>query len=135
VVNISYYDAITFAKWANGRLPTELEWEKAARGVDGRKYPWGESWQDGQYCNSTEAGLNTTTPVDAYPNGVSPYGVWDLIGNVGEWTSSSKDSFQVICGGSFLDTILFLQTTFRRWIHPSFTYFYIGFRCVRDEAI
>ncbi len=83
---VSWYDALAFCQWANCRLPTSGEWEKAARGPDGFKYPWGNEWRDG-FCNSGGARSKmSTTPVGQYPEGVSPYGVYDMAGNVWEWT-------------------------------------------------
>ena len=94
VVGVSFRDALEFAQWAaqetglSVRLPTEPEWEKAARGPDGYLYPWGDTWQDGA-CNNEEARRGGTTPVDCYsPQGDSPYGVGDMGGNVQEWTCS-----------------------------------------------
>ena len=93
VVNVSWYDAMEFCRWlteVTGKvytLPSEAEWEKAARGTDGRIYPWGDKW-DVTRCNTDEGGIGHTTPVDAYPLGASPYGVLDTAGNVWEWTRS-----------------------------------------------
>jgi formylglycine-generating enzyme required for sulfatase activity len=93
VVKISWYDAVTYCHWLAQetgkpyRLPTEAEWEKAARGRDGQIYTWGNDWDD-KRCNTWEGGLKGTTPVGAYPTGASPYGVLDMAGNVWEWVQS-----------------------------------------------
>jgi len=94
VVRVSFYDAIAYCDWLRqmtGKpvtLPSEAEWEKAARGDrDQRAYPWGDSF-DQQRCNTIELGLRDTTPVGIFLEGASPYGVLDLIGNVWEWTRS-----------------------------------------------
>ncbi len=93
VVNISWNDAQKYAKWLGEvtgekwRLPSEAEWEKAARGTDGRIYPWGNEW-DASKANTAEKGPHDTTPVGMYPQGASPYGVMDMAGNVWEWTNT-----------------------------------------------
>ncbi len=84
VVQVSYNDALAYLKWVGKRLPTEAEWEKASRGTDGRMYPWGNEW-DATRLNSWEKGPHRTTRVGRYPKGASPYGAYDMIGNVWEW--------------------------------------------------
>jgi formylglycine-generating enzyme required for sulfatase activity len=133
VVNVSWDDVSAFCKWGGYRLPTQQEWEKAARGEDGRTYPWGEDWVDGKYCNSEEASIGRTTPIDDFPEGVSPYGVWDIAGNVWEWTSGWYDKEKkqrVVRGGSFFDDQSYAGCAFRDWSYPDFRSHYGGFRVV-----
>ena len=98
---VSLEDARAYARWAGKRLPGDIEWQRAAQGADGRKYPWGNTF-DSTRCNY---GLGHTSPVDAYPSGKSPYGVADLVGNVWQLTNDVFDNgsyyFVTMRGGSY----------------------------------
>ena len=93
VVGVTWFEAVAYVRWLSAQtgrefhLPSEAEWEKAARGTDGRTWPWGNDWIEGR-ANTYEAGLNTTTPVGQYPEGASPYGALDMAGNVWEWCAT-----------------------------------------------
>lgn len=102
VVYVSLEDARSYAAWAGKRLPTEPEWQHAAQGVESRQYPWGKNWQP-DLCNHGQT--RGTTPVRNYPDGRSPYGLYDLCGNVWEWTESERSDgrtrFVILKGGSY----------------------------------
>lgn len=144
VVYISFKDAITFCQWLSEatarsfRLPTEDEWEKAARGMDGRIYPWGNEW-DKKRLNSKERGVNDTTPVGIFsPAGDSPYSLVDMCGNVAEWCLDvllKKDNatHQVLRGGSFLNYSDQTNCTYHKWCNPVLRYRDNGFRVVLSE--
>jgi formylglycine-generating enzyme required for sulfatase activity len=134
VVGVSYYEAEAFAKWAGKRLLTEREWEKAARGEDGRRYPWGERF-DMNRCNSSESGIGHGTPVTQYPNGVSPYGCYDMAGNVWEWCDDWYDKLagrRVVRGGSWGYRPENLRPSNRLRFSADDRGNYIGFRLVQD---
>lgn len=107
VVHVSQSDAAAYAGWVGKRLPTADEWEKAARGSDGRLYPWGNVFDAGR-CNAGQAMIGSTCPVDQFAGDVSPFGVVGLGGNVTEWTSSFAEggfgaTAYTICGGSYCE--------------------------------
>ena len=90
VVFVTWHDAHAYAQWAGKLLPDSRQWEKAARGTRGEAYPWGNQPTPAK-CNAREGGIGSTTPVDRYHSGVSPYGVYDLCGNVWEWCSTETE--------------------------------------------
>jgi formylglycine-generating enzyme required for sulfatase activity len=148
IFNIDWYDAQAYAKWAGKRLPTEEEWEKAARGEHGNLFPWGSTIQpvaNTSVLAAAEQGsdhpLNIHQIVDANPGDRSPYGVVDMAGNVSEWTGTLVDSTSisgekvaVIRGANFLTTSLEHEELTNRITNYSLTYrnVWLGFRCASD---
>jgi formylglycine-generating enzyme required for sulfatase activity len=137
VVGVSFWEAEAFCAWAGGRLPTEEEWEAAARGPTGLVYAWGDAWQDG-ICNTFEAGLGGTSPVGLFPRArPADRAIDDLAGNVWEWCGSlydpkSKDFLdaRVLRGGSWLFSRGYARSAFRNRNGPNDRFSDIGFRVV-----
>ncbi|MGW0172784.1 ergothioneine biosynthesis protein EgtB [Rhodococcus sp. NPDC003322] len=157
VVHVCFFEAQAFARWAGRRLPTEVEWERAARWDPAtqrsRRFPWGDSEPAEANANLGQRHLEPAE-VGAYPAGASPLGVHQLIGDVWEWTSSDflpypgfsafpyreysevffGGDYKVLRGGSFGTDPVACRGTFRNWDHPIRRQIFAGFRCARDVA-
>jgi gamma-glutamyl hercynylcysteine S-oxide synthase len=157
VMHVSFHEAQAYAAWAGRRLPTEAEWEKAARWDPAtgrsRRYPWGDEDPGPQHANLGQRHLRPTS-AGAYPRGASPLGVHQLMGDVWEWTSSDfggypgftafpypeyslvffGSEYKVLRGGSFGSDAVAARGTFRNWDYPIRRQIFAGFRCARDPG-
>jgi serine/threonine-protein kinase len=152
VLHVAWAAADQYCRWAGGRLPTEAEWEKAARGTDGRLFPWGNTAPNSQLAN-IDPFVGDTTEVGSYPQGASPYGVLDLAGNVWEWVAdwyepdyygespvvnptgptSVEKPLRAGRGGSWFWSAGFASAGFRDWWEPDKADDGVGFRCALDK--
>jgi formylglycine-generating enzyme required for sulfatase activity len=133
VTGVSWYEAMAYCEWNGVRLPSDSEWERAARGLSGREYPWGNEKPDRTRANHNEGKLGHATPVGLYPRGATPEGIQDLAGNVWEWVADwfREGTSRVIRGGSWDAVPQWLRVSYRGWDEPDGRNGYLGFRCVR----
>ncbi|WP_129676117.1 SUMF1/EgtB/PvdO family nonheme iron enzyme [Candidatus Chloroploca sp. Khr17] len=168
VVGVSWFEAVAYCRWLSAqtahsfRLPSEAEWEKAARGTDGRIWPWGNTWEEGR-CNSAKGFFSSvgrvftgrTTPINQYPSGASPYGALDMAGNVWEWCATQygknypyqqedewaeayveRDEARRLRGGDYSDYQKSVRASFRYGFYPRDRYnFFFGLRVASHSPL
>ena len=134
VTFVDWFEASAFCAWAGGRLPTESEWEKGARGTDGRRWPWGDDEDASRAAVGAGPKRGTTSPVGSHRGGTSPYGLQDMAGNVWEWTASDHGGGEpVLRGGSFASPgLAWARCAMRSRSRPERRQAHIGFRVARD---
>jgi len=147
VVGVSWYESAAFCRWASCRLPTEAEWERAARGLVGRRYPWGHEDANPSRLNSRESGINELTPVGLYSRGATPDGIFDMAGNILEWCADLHGAYsteplglvpkeirsRVYRGGCWFDFANSCRAAYRRGCEPEDRRGVLGFRMAKDS--